>query len=266
LIEEARQRRRQRSRRRKTVVVAAAVLAVLGFGIDQLARGGSSVDAASPSPGAATAPTSSVTYEKIVALKIVPHLPVEKKTIETWSASGAPDVYRQVVTIAGGPRLEIGAAPGYGQVLGPERVGYLYDRASRTIYRTGVTLVPNEKPLTPEQMFNRALAEPGVRRAGTRTYRGRGVYVLAFRNKDVTGTVYVDKKTYEPMMSDERSADLHIVVRTLAFETLPPTKANLALTSLRTAHPQAHVVLHASPHIKALFGMAAFPSGDYGSG
>jgi hypothetical protein len=66
------------------------------------------------------------------------------------------------------------------------------------------------------------------------------------------------------MMSDERSADLHNIVRTLAFKTLPPTQANVALTSLRTAHPQARVVLHASPHIKALFGMAAFPSGQYG--
>jgi hypothetical protein len=202
---------------------------------------------------------------KVVALKIVPHLPVEKKTIETWSASDSPKVYRQVVTIAGGPRLEIGATPGYGKSLGSERVGYLYDRSSRTIYRTGLMLVP-EQPLTPAQMYNRVLSEPGVRLTGTRTYHGRRVNVLTIRSKDVTGTVYVDRKTYEPMMSDERGADRHVVVRTLAFETLPPTKANLALTSLRTAHPQARVVLHASPHIKALFGMAAFPSGDYGSG
>ena len=113
-------------------------------------------------------------------------------------------------------------------------------------------------------MYNRVLSEPGVRLAGTRTYRGRRVNVLAIRNKDVMGTVYVDKTTYEPMMSDERSADLHVIVRTLAFETLPPTKANLALTNLRTAHPKARVVLHASPRIKALFGKAAFPSGQYG--
>src|SRR5262249_50221298 len=123
---------------------------------------------------------------------------------------------------------------------------------------------PKGEPSTPQQMFNRVLAEPEVRLAGMRTYRGRRVYVLAIRNTDVTGTVYVDKHTYKPMMCDERGTDLHVIVRTLAIRTLPATSANLALTSIRTAHPQAQVVLHAPPRIKSLFGKAAFPSGDYG--
>ena len=65
-------------------------------------------------------------------------------------------------------------------------------------------------------------------------------------------------------MQDERGTYLHSIVRTLVYRELRGTEANLALTSLRTAHPQAHVVLHPSPHIRSLYGEAAFPSGDYG--
>ena len=240
------------------------LLVIVGFGINQLARGGGSVHAAPPAAAASAGSAPTITYEKIVVLKIVPHLPVEKKTIETWSESNAPSTYRQVVTIAGGPRLDIGTKPGFGKVLGPEQVNYLYDRSTNTIYRTGVMLVPSPKPPTPQQMFKRVLASPGVRLAGTRTYRGRSVYVLKLSNRDVKGTVYVDKRTYEPMMQDERGTYLHSIVRTLVYRELRWTEANLALTSLRTAHPQAHVVLHASPHIRSLYGEAAFPSGDYG--
>ena len=201
-----------------------------------------------------------------MVLKIVPGLPVEKRTVETWSASNSPATNRQVVTIAGGPRLEIGTRPGYGKVLGPEEVNYLYDRATDTVYRTGVFLDPSVSASTPVQMFKRLLASPGVRLAGSRTYRGRMVYVLQIRSREITGMIYVDKRTYEPMMSDERGTDLHMIVRTLAYKSLPATTANLALTRLPAAHRTAHLVLRASPHIKALYGEAAFPSGDYAAG
>ena len=265
LIEEARQRHRQRARRRNVVLGITGLLVIAGFGINQLARGGSSVQAATPAAAASAGPAATITYEKIVVLKIVPHLPVEKKTIETWSASNAPSTDRQVVTIAGGPRLEIGAGPAHGKVLGPEQANYLYDASTNTIYRTGYLLVPSHPLLTRKQMFKRLLAQTGVRLAGSRTYRGRSVYVVDARGP--TGekeTVYVDKRTYEPMMSDLSATDLHSIIHTLALKILPATRANLALTSLPTAHPRAHTVLHASPHIKSLYGQAAFPSGDYG--
>ena len=46
--------------------------------------------------------------------------------------------------------------------------------------------------------------------------------------------------------------------------TLPGTDANLALTSLSTAHPSARTVLQAPPRIDQLFGEAFYPSGANG--
>src|SRR5262249_21639251 len=139
-------------------------------GINQLARGGSGVQATPPAAAVPGTTTPTVTYEKIVVLKIVPHLPVEKRTIETWSSSSAPSTFRQVVTIGGGPRLEIGTIPGSRKVLGPERVIFLSARSSTTISPTGVMLAPTDPPPPPPaQPLKRALAEPDTRLAGTRT-------------------------------------------------------------------------------------------------
>jgi hypothetical protein len=263
LIEEARQRQRQRARRRKVALGITGLLVIFGFGINQLVRGGGSVHAAAPA-AASVGSAATITYEKIVVRKIVPHLPVEKKTIETWSASSSPSTNRQVVTIAGGPRLEIGAAPAHGKVLGSEQANYLYDASTNTIYRTGF-FVPPQAPPPRGQTFKRLLAEPGVRLAGTRTYRGRSVYVIDLRGSPgIKIRMYVDKRTYEPMMYDETGPDLRVISQTVAFKVLRATKANVALTSLPTAHPHAHTVLHASPRIRSLYGEAAFPSGDYG--
>jgi hypothetical protein len=265
LIEEARERQRQRAKRRWIVLGVVGFLAVLGFGIDQLALG-STGDALRASASAATPPPT-VTYEKVVILKIVPHLPVEKTTIETWSSSTQPAVNRQVVTIAGGPRLEIGAGPAHAKVLGPLQAVYLYDRSTNTIYRTGFFFAPppSSRPPTPKEMFAETLDRPGVHLAGTRTYDGRSVFVLSVRNPKfgITGTIYADKLTYRPLMSDFRRIDLRNIVRTVAYKTLPATPANLALTRLRGVHPNARIVFHASPHIRALYGEAAFPSGQH---
>lgn len=263
LIEQARQRRRHRHRRRRVILGAAAFLAVLGFGIGQLVRGGSSAGATPPAAAGATQkPTPTVTYEKVVIRKFVPNLPVETKTIETWSS---PDgtTERQVVTIAGGPRIEIGAAPGDDKVLGPLRVNYLYDATTGTIYRAGYTFAPSGKPPTREQAFKHYLAQPYVHLAGTTSYRGRKVYVLELQDENAHGTVYVDEHSYAPMMQTETGTDLRIVVRTLAFKTLPATPANLGRTSLSTVHPKARIVLQAPPRIRELYGEAAFPSGQH---
>ena len=261
LIEEARERQRQRSRRRGVVFSIAALLAVAGFGIDQLAGGGSSVGATPPAAaGAEQKPT--VTYEKVVIRRFVPHLPVETTTIETWSA---PDgtTERQVVTNGGGPRIEIGAAPGNDKVLGALRVNYLYDPTTGTIYRAGYEFAPSQKPPSREQAFKHVLGQPYVHLAGTTSYRGRKVYVLELQDEKAHGTVYVDEHTYEPMMQTVAGTDLRIVARTLAFKILPATPANLGRTSLRTAHPKARIVLHAPPRIRELYGEAAFPPGQH---
>jgi hypothetical protein len=262
LIPEARELQRQRSRRRMFFFALAGVLLAVVFGIYQLVQGGSTVSATPPaSAGANAKPT--VTYEKVVIQKIVPHLPVETTTIETWSA---PDgiTNREIVTNAGGAPIEIGAAPGTDKALGALQVNYLYDKTTGRIYRTGYTTASTKKLPTPEQMFKNALARPYFHLAGTTTYRGQKVYIVALRDEDrgVHGTIYVDERTFEPMLQTESSVDLRTVVRTLAFKTLPATTANLALTSLSGLHPKARIVLQAPPRIKQLYGDAAFPSGD----
>jgi hypothetical protein len=264
LIEEARRRQRQRSRRRTVVLTVASVLVLLGFGINQLARGGSSVQA-TPAPSAPVAPTApTVTYEKIVVQKIVPLLPVEQKTIETWSSTIDPLTVRQVVTIAGGPTVEIGSGPGQDPVLGKLEMNYLYDRSTNTIYRAGYYLESgSEKTPSPKSIFKQVLDRPGVHLAGSRMYVGRPVYVVKGRDKFFSATTFVDKRTYEPLFSVSIGTDLRFVVRTLAYRTLPATRANLALTSLGGVHPAARTVLHASPQIRELYGEAAFPSGQH---
>jgi hypothetical protein len=232
----------------KLLLGSAAVLAPLGF----------------VATNAAARQVPTVTYDKIVVLKIVPHLPLEKRTVETWSASNAPLTQRQIVTIAGGRRLEIGTAPGHDDTLGPERVNYLYDSSTNTIYRTGYAPVPSLTQPTLEQTFKRVLSEPGVRLAGTRTYQGRSVYVIETRTPAVTATSYVDQSTYEPLMNDVRGTDIRTVERTLVHRTLPATNANLTLTSLPTAHAGAPTVQRAPAQIRERYGEAAFYSGQHG--
>src|SRR4051812_13729265 len=79
LIEEARQRQRQRARRRNVLVQAAALLVILGFGIDQLARGDNNGHASRPAPPAVGAnPGRAVIHQKFEFVKTVPGLPLER--------------------------------------------------------------------------------------------------------------------------------------------------------------------------------------------
>jgi len=262
LIEEARQRQRQRTRRRRVILAAAALFAVLGLGIDQLVQGSSSVGATPPAAaGEATKPEPTVIYEKVVYKKFVPDLPVETTTIETWST---PDgtTNRQIVT-AGGKRFEIGTVPRTDKVLGLERVNYLYDKTTGTIYQAGYGLGRKRPSL--EQQFKQVLTQRYVHLAGTTPYRGRRVYVLQFRDDETHahGTYYFDERTFEPMMLTQTGNGERLAVHTVTFKTLPATTANLALTSLTAMHPKARHVPHGSPRISQLYGEAAFPSGQH---
>jgi hypothetical protein len=263
LIEEARQHQRQRQRRQGIILGAAASLIALGFGIYQLAQGGNNVGATPPqAAGAAQIEPPTVTYEKIVIRRFVPHLPAETTTIETWTAPDGTS-YRQVVRNNDGPRIEISTAPGTDKVLGPVKMNYLYDAATGKIYRAGYELPPLTKPPSPEQQFKRVIARQYVHLAGTTNYRGRKVYVLKLHDELAHGTVYVDERTYEPLMQTQTGKYLRIDVRTLAYKTLPATPANVALTSLPTVHPKAPIVLHPTPRIRELYGEAAFPPGQH---
>jgi hypothetical protein len=261
LIEEARQRQKQRHRRGTVILAAAALLTVVGFGIYQLAKGGNNVGATPPAAAAADKkPAPTVTYLKVEYRQIVPHLPTKTTTIETWSApDGTTD--RQVVTI-NGRRFEISATPRTDKVLGRERVNYLYDRSTGTIYQAGYELA-TPKPPPFEQQFKHVLGYKYTHLAGMTTYRGRRVYILRLDDDDagVHGTTYVDAGNYRPLLQIETGPAAKNIGRTLAFKTLPATTANLALTSLTAQHPNAKIVHHGSPRISQLYGEAAFPPG-----
>ncbi len=152
------------------------------------------------------------------------------------------------MTIARGPRFEIGLGPAHDKLLGLMQANYLYDPSTRAIWR--VSSFPVPPPL--EQQFKQLLADSGNGLARTRMYLGRSVYVLKLRT---TGeeTYYVDKRTFEPLMSDVNEGyRIRTVYRTVVYKTLPATKANLALTSLPTAHPRAKTVVHPTQHMREL--------------
>jgi hypothetical protein len=256
LIEEARQRQRQRAQRRNVILSSMALLVIVGLVVGKLAQGGGATQGSTPPASPAPAQIRSVTYEKIVEQKIVPHLPTETKTIESWYTQGS---YREVVTVSGGRRLELGSIRIRDKALGRERLDYLYDPSTKIIYRTGYVLIPAGSPRTPEQFFKQEiLGLPGAHLAGTRTYKGRRISVVKSSTPYLRTTTYVDKHTYQVLLGVGLSTDLRTVQRGIAYKTLPATKNNLALASLWAMHPHAHTVLQAPPPIKELYREATF--------
>jgi hypothetical protein len=252
LIEEARERHRRRLRRRAAAIAAIAALVGLAFGIGQVVRGGSSVAAKLPA-AAVVEPSSTVTYEKVETLRIAPGLPVQRRTSEIWSAANAPATYRELTRVGAGPAVEVGAGPGYDKTFGAEQVVYLYRGSSDSIYRAGAVLAPSSTgaATTPAGFFHRLRAQPRVRLAGTRMLDGHRVYVVRLNDANAT-MVYVDTRTFTPVMTVFTDGTAKIVQRTLAHKSLPATQANLALTRLAAAHPGARV-RPAPPAVRELY-------------
>jgi hypothetical protein len=251
LIEEARQRQRQRAQRRNLLVTGTALLVIVGLGVGKLAQGGGATQGSPPPASSAPAQTGTITYEKTVEQNIVPRHPVETKTIEGWYTT--PVTGREVVTISGGRRIEIGHARVRDKVLGTLLVNYLYDPTTKTIYRTGAFFAAGAPP-TPQQAFKQqVLGVPGAHRAGTRIYKNRGVYIVKSSTPYLSTTFYVDKRTYQVLLGVLVSPDHRTVQRGIAYRTLPATKANLALASLSAMHPDAHTIRQPPPRIKELY-------------
>jgi hypothetical protein len=251
LIEEARQRQRQRARRRDAGLTAVALLVIVGLAVGRLVQGGGATRSSAPSASAAPAQTRTVTFKKIVEEKIVPLLPVETRTSEAWST---PAIGRGFVTLSGGRRIEIGITRVHDKVRGLEQVDYLYDPSTNTIYRTGTDPVPPGESRTPEQVYRQEiLGQPGFHLAGTRTYRGRRVYVVKAARPNARFMDYVDTRTYQLLLDVGVSTDLRRVERETAYRALPATKATLALASLWAMHPHARTALHAPPRIEQLY-------------
>jgi hypothetical protein len=256
LIEEARQRQRRRSHRRAAGLVVVATLAALGFGIDQLARGGSSA-ANQPTPSTAGIhPAPTVLYRKIETIKIVPDLPIERRVVEVWTASNAPLRYRETMTTTGQPPLEIGSGAGHDKLIGTERIVYLYQPSNNTIYQTGAYIPdPNPTP-TPQPVARGSFRRYVARHASRGILDGRAVYVLTAQSKGNNRTVtYIDRRTFRLLELVHTGPDLKLIVRILAWKVLPPTRANLEHTTLTLAHPGARV-RPAPAHLHAVYDRA----------
>jgi hypothetical protein len=262
LIEEARQLQRQRARRRTIVVQAAALLVILGFGINHFAAGGNSSGSAPQQPLISAARTPTVTYKKIVSQTFDPHVPTQ--TVQVWSSSATPDVVRAIVTFPGHGhgRYEFGFV-----YKSSELVFYYYDAPTNAIYRIGSTFGPI--PLPPRgQVLRNVLATPFARLEDTRIYAGRSVDVVLIQaphdpvvNKQ---TLYLDKTTHEIVRSDIVFTDNRPlgspkrVLDRAQQRTLPATTANLALTSLQTAHPGARIARVVPPRIQKMNGAGPY--------
>jgi hypothetical protein len=253
LIEEARQRHRHRLRRRNALVGAAA-LVVVAVGIAQLARGGSGHHAAQSPPAIVfSSSTPTVIYED---------LEVGGATFQTWIVSNKPLAWR--ATVPGKPWLEFGEGAVRDPLMGREDAVFLYDARTNTIYRTGTYPLPSQRLATsPEAIFRRLLAQPGVHLTGTGSFAGHQVDRIAWSYASAAparNVLYVDAHSYVPVFFLQRigSGPPNLVVRAPAWKTLAATAANLKHTSLAAAHPGARVI-QAPPHIQALYEQLAGP-------
>jgi hypothetical protein len=273
LIEEARQRQQRRQQHRMIALVATGILAVLGLVAYRTVHGGNAASAQEPRPILTVARQRAVIYEKVETVVIAPHLPTIRRTGEVWFSTAAPFTYRELLTIAGGPSVEVGAGPGHDPKIGNEVLVYLYDATANTIYKTGAFLTPPTAPPRLRQQFERFLAQPGVRLDGTRLLDGHKVFVarghapLFGGPASETVTAYVDTVSYQPLLIINSGPGLTWTTRILAYKTLPATATNLRLTSLAGTHPGARS-RPASARVDTLYGEAsqiATTIGSYGS-
>jgi hypothetical protein len=258
LIEEARERQRRRQRRQTIALVAICALVALGIAVARLVRGDNAVPAQKPSQALAAARRPLVIYEKVETVIRTPHEPTIRRTAEVWFSSAAPWAYRELLTIPGRPSFEVGAEIGRDPKFGREQLAYLYEARANTIYKTGAYLSA-VLPLSPRIAFRQFLAEPGIRLEGTRRFDGRKVYVVSGQGSTsmgpLSGTMYVDQITYEPLLAVSSGPDLLWTDHVLVFRTLPATATNLDLASLARAHPGARA-RPAPARIDALYGKA----------
>jgi hypothetical protein len=216
-----------------------------------------------PRPALVSAPRPRVIFERIETVETVPHVPVLRRTAEIWSLSDDPATFREVVTIAGGPQVEVGGGKGHDAVLGDEQVTYLYDESTRTIYETGFFPVPAWVSVGSRHWFEDLIGEPDVRLMGTAMINGREAEVVR-EQPHLNGwsgnqtLLYIDKRTNVELMSVTTGKDLRIVTRTLVWKSLPATAANRNLASLAGAHRGVRM-RPASPRIRQLYGRAIFP-------
>jgi hypothetical protein len=270
LIEEARALQRRRQRRQTTALSVAGIVVIIGVGAYRIELGDHAAPAPRPRPIAAVARRAVVVYEKVETVVSIPNLPTLRRTGEVWFSPSAPGTYRELLTIAGGPTVEVGARLVHDPRLGAEQLVYLFDAKTNTIYATGAFLVPSAPRPSPQRAFRHFLAVPGVRLERPRVFEGHTVYAAVEYSTPTGGAVferlYVDAATYQPLLevAGFRGATRD-AIRVLAYRTLPATPTNLDLTRLARAHPGARVVpWPPPPRVDQLYGEASQLRGGMG--
>jgi hypothetical protein len=261
LIAEARELQRRRQKRQTAALSVAGIVAILGVGAYRVVRGERAAPAPRPQPSFVVARRPVVVYEKVETVVTSLHHPIFTRTGEIWFSSTAPWNYRELLTIAGGATVEVGARLGRDPRLGAERLVlvYLFDAKANTIYETGAIAVPPPPPAPP---FKTLVTLRGVRVAGTRLFDGRKVYVVHVDGPPpvrATSTFYFDTATHQPLLEVETDPlGSTYTIRVLAYETLPATRMNLDLTSLSGTHTGARVAPWPPPaRIDDLYGEAS---------
>jgi hypothetical protein len=262
LIAEARQHQRHRQQRRTTALAAAGILVVLGVLAYRNVAPNSAASAPKQPAVLPAARQPVVIYEKVETIATNLHHPTVRRTGEIWFSTAAPWAYRELLTIAGGPTVEVAARLAHDPRFGPEQLvlTYLFDAKANTIYETGADATPPTHPPSPRSFFRHLLAQPGVRIAGTRLFEGHKVYLLhAAFPMSPRWTFYFDTATYQPLLEVEQDfPGSSYIIRVLAYQTLPATEANLDLTILAATHSGARAApWPPPPPIDDLYGEAS---------
>lgn len=147
---------------------------------------------------------------------------------EIWQS---PAAYRATTT---------GRPEGGGRKDGTQE---LYDRARNIIYAARLSHVPPSSLLTAYAADARRTLRAGARILGHA--RIGGIDCLRIENTSVPGvtdTLYVDSRSYRPVLERETGTTARSEFRFRDWQVLAPTAATRRLADLRLVHPHARVV------------------------
>lgn len=235
---------RTRLPRPRLLVTSAALAIAAGVALFVTAPWGGSPDFLAKAQAALTPPTGTVLHEKwqMIVTSTDPAC-TATRVHETWVEETPPYRYRALVELPAlpgdssfcpsGTTVEIGGALDSRQTL--------RFVPPNTLSATGPTL---QFPSDPVQMLRDALSAGKAVDEGQTQLDGRTVERIRIGDR----RVYVDPQTFYPIETDgpvvfnapDRPAVvLQSVSHVLAYDYLPATTANLALTNIHAQHPNA---------------------------
>jgi hypothetical protein len=241
-------RRRLRTRvvRPRLLVTSAALAVAAGVALFVAAPWGGSPDFLAKAQAALTPPAGSVLHEKwqMTVTSTDPACAATRGN-ELWVEETPPHRYRALVDFPALPGVSSSCSNGKTVELG----GTLDSRQTlrfvppNTLSATGPTL---QFPSDPVQMLRDALSAGKAVDEGRTQLDGRAVERIRIGDM----SVYVDPQTFHPIEIDgpvvfhvpnRPAVVLQSVSHILAYDYLPASTANLALTNIRAQHPNATI-------------------------